>query len=103
MYDSERCGFMVVVEPGDQLDQLKREAGLDVLADVFGESRFGDADFAPAAEAIEDHDACFEIVFVLNDDAFGLTVFVPKADGVDPQLLDMCRRFATPASPHSSA
>jgi hypothetical protein len=101
-FDSERCGFMVVVEPGDPVDELEHVTGVDVLADVFGESRFGDPGFAPAAEAITEHEVCFEIVFVFNDDAYGLAVFVPKVEGAAPQLLAMCRQFASPASARPS-
>jgi hypothetical protein len=77
--------------------------GIDVLADVFGETRFGDPEFAPAAEVIENHGACYELVFIFTDDGYGLEIFVPKTDGVDPQLLATCRQFAIPASaPRSS-
>lgn len=100
-YDSERCGFMVVIDPGDRFDELERVTGVDVLADVFGETRFGDPDFVPAAEAIEEHQACYELVFVFTDDGYGIEIFVPKIEGIDPRLIAMCRQFAThaPAPP----
>jgi hypothetical protein len=97
-FDSERCGFMALIERGDVIDELERVTGVDVLADVFEETHFGDADFTPAAEAIEDHGSCYELVFIFTDDGYGIEIFVPKADGVNPELLAMCAQFAVPAS-----
>ena len=65
--------------------------------DSFGEARFGDPEFTPAAEVIEDRGAVYELVFISTDDGGGIAIFVPKADGVDSELLAMCRQFAVPA------
>ena len=96
-FDSERCGFMVLIEPGEHVDAIERATGVDVMADVFGETHFGDPDFTPATEVIEEHAGCFELVFVFTDDGYGIESFVPKTDGMDPQLLAMCAQFAVPA------
>jgi hypothetical protein len=39
----------------------------------------------------------YALVFVLNDDGYGIEILVPKADGVDRELLAMCAQFAVPA------
>ena len=53
-YDPDRHGYMLVVEPGDTVQTIERESGIPVLTDLFGEARFGDPEFTPAAEVIED-------------------------------------------------
>ena len=96
-YDVDRHGCMVVVEPGDTLEDLERVTGLALLSDAFGEFRYGDVDFVPAAEVIEDHGSCFELVFVLSDDGYAITLVVPHTEGVDPELLAMCKEHAIPS------
>ena len=90
-------GYAIVVEPGDTLQTIERESGVPVLTDLFGEARFGDPEFTPAAEVIEDRGTVYELVFIFTDDGYGIEIFVPKADGVDRELLAMCRQFAVPA------
>ena len=101
-YDVDRHGYMIVVEPGDTAMALEEESGCPILSDLFGEARFGDPDFTPAAEALEEHACCYELVFILNDDGFGIEIFVPKMDGIDPTLLSMCSTYATKAPEMSS-
>ena len=96
-YECDRHGYMVVVEPGDALEDLERVTGLALLSDAFGEFRYGDVDFVPAAEVIEDHGSCFELVFVLSDDGYAITLVVPHTEGVDPELLAMCKEHAIPS------
>ena len=66
---------------------------------LVGDARFGDPEFTPAPEGIEEHESCFEFVFVFTEDGYGIEIFVPKLDGVDRELLTMCEQFAVPSSP----
>jgi len=95
-YDADRHGTFAVIEPGDSVDEFERQTGCPVLHDTFFEVRFGDPDFVPAAEAIEDHGVCYELVYVLSDDGGGILLFLGKVDGVDPELLAMCAKYVTP-------
>lgn len=97
-FESAVHGYFVVAEPGDRADDLERETGCPVLHDTFCEVRFGHPDFTPATEALEEHPGCFELVFVFGDDGAGVTLIVPKVDGMDPELLAMCAAFAVPAA-----
>jgi hypothetical protein len=97
-HDLDRYGYMIVLEPGDTIERIERETGFSILTDVLGDARFGDPDFTPAAEVIEEHRSCYELVFIFTDDGYGIEVFVPKVDGVDTDLLAMCAQFAVPAS-----
>lgn len=96
-YDYERHGYMVVVEPGDTVAQLEEETHLAILHGLFDDVPYGDPDFAPSFDFLEEHHDCYEILFIGNDDGFATTLFVPKAKGIDPGLLALCRSFATPA------
>ena len=98
-YDYDRHGYMVVVEPGDTVEQLEQEIGLPILHGLFDDIPFGDDDFTPCFDILEEHrneqSAAYEMVFISNDDGFATTVFVPDAEGTDSRLLAMCRSFAT--------
>ena len=96
-YDPDRHGYVLVVELGDTVQTIERQSGIPVLTDLFGEAHFGDPEFTPAAEVIEEHTGCYELVLIFTDDGYGVEIFVPKADGVDRDLLAMCRQFAVPA------
>lgn len=98
-YDYNRHGYMVVVEPGDTVEQLEQETGCGIIHDVFDETRYGEADFAPTFDFLEGHHACYEMHFSLNDDGFGITLFIPKAEGIPGDLLALCADFAVPAAP----
>ena len=101
-YDYDRHGYMVIVEPGDTVEQLEQEIGLPILHGLFDDVPFGDPDFTPCFEILEEHTyenavRIYEMVFISNDDGFATTVFVPAIEGVPEDLLAMCRSFATPA------
>ena len=97
-YDCDRHGYMIVVEPGDSVTALEEESGCPILSDLFGDTRFGDPDFTPATEALEEHASCYELVFIFSDEGAGVLIFVPKVDGIDPELLAMCAAYAVPAA-----
>ena len=101
-YDYDRHGYLVVVEPGDTVEQLEQETGCGITRDVFDETRYGEADFAPSFELLEEHDACYEMHFDLNDDGFGVTLFIPKEEGIPGDLLALCASYAVPAAPLST-
>jgi hypothetical protein len=100
-YDYDRHGYMVVVEPGDTVEQLEQEIGLPVLHGLFDDLPYGDPDFTPCFEILEEHTyeqhRIYEMVFISNDNGFATTVIVPASEGISGDLLAMCRSFATPA------
>jgi hypothetical protein len=97
-FDPDVMGFFIVVEPGDELSAINEQLGFDVLANRFTGIRFDQDGFHRSFEVLEEHRTCFEIVFVLSDDGYGVEVFVPKAEGIHPDLLAMCSTYATPAT-----
>jgi len=95
--DDDLVTVFIVVEPGDGVDSLDAELGFPVLADRAGGARFGDPRFWPSFEMVAEHGRWYELVFILSDDGSGAEVFVPKAHGVDPDLLRLCAAYAAPA------
>jgi hypothetical protein len=44
-----------------------------------------------------EHHRIYELVFIGNDDGAATAIFVEDKEGIDADLLAMCRSFATPA------
>lgn len=49
----------------------------------------------PSWEWVEDHGGWFEAPVVMSDEGFGHVYFVPDHDGINAELLSLCRRHAT--------
>ena len=96
-YDPELHGFFVVLEEGDNLSELDRCLGFSIFTNRLNQTNFGNIDFTPSFELLEEHCCCYEMVFVLSDDGYGVEVFVPKAEWVDSRLLAICHQYAKPA------
>ncbi len=100
-YDYDRHGYMVVVEVGDIVEQLEQEIKLPILHGLFDDLPFGDPVFTPCFEILEEHQyehrTVYEMVFISNDDGAATALFIADTEGIDADLLAMCRSFATPA------
>lgn len=96
-YDADIHGYFVVAEPGDGVDMLEQEVGCPIMRNLFDDARFGDPGFSPCFEVLEEHPACYEMVFIPSDGDFGISLFIPKHEGIDPDLLAMCPEYAVPA------
>lgn len=96
-YDPEELGYFVLMEEGDSIDVLNAKIGFSVLENRFADRRFGDPDFTPCAEVIEERPSCFDLVYVIGDAGFGVNLFVPKLPGIPEELLALCKAFAIPA------
>lgn len=82
-YDYNQHGYMIVVEEGDSIADLEAETCCDISVD-------------PMFEALEEHDCCYEMLFILNDDGFAITLFIPK-HGIHADLLKLCSEYSIPA------
>jgi hypothetical protein len=96
-WDTDQLGYFVVVEPGDSLEMLERQTGCSITKGRFSSARFGDSDFWPSWEYLEEHPSCYDLGFVLSDSGFGIGLVVPKLTGIDAQLLALCQAYAVPA------
>jgi hypothetical protein len=94
------CEF-IVVEGGEAVSEIEQAAGLPILTGLFDNLPFEHPDFYPCTEILEEHrnehTSIFEMVFISNDDGATTAIFVPDQEGIAPDLLAMCRSFATPA------
>ena len=96
-YDYDLHGYMIVVEPGDSVEDLEQETSCRILHNLFDDVHFGNPDFSPSFEAMGEHASCYEMVFILNDEGFGIDIYIPKYPGIDADLLAMCAEYAAPA------
>jgi len=85
----------LVMQPGDSPDALESALSFSVFQNPGDGTRFGDPDFTPGWEWIEDHGHCFELVFILTDDGFAHVVLIQNAKGVDLELLKLCELHVT--------
>ena len=95
-WDADELGPIIVIEPGDTPDDLKKITGFSILEGLFDDSRFGDENFAPSFEFAESHgDHLFELVYIVSDGGYGYDIFIQNAAGIDPVLLAFCQAYAT--------
>jgi hypothetical protein len=97
-YNPQAHGELYVVEEGDTAEALETATGVFITTNPFDGLRFGDADFCPAWEFVEEHATCFEMAFQLSDES-AVAILVPKHPGIDAVLLALCAGFAVPAAP----
>ena len=95
-YDPDEHGFFILVEPGDTSDRIESATGYSLLKSLFNNTVYGDPDFSPDFEYLEDHGEFFEAVFIFTDGGFAVVMIVPKEEGIDAGILALCNEFATP-------
>lgn len=93
-FDSFSLGFFVVVEPRDSIQAIHAQVGFNILHNRFTGVRYDQTDFTPSFEFIEELPSCFDMVFILSDDGYGVELFIPKEDCIEPCLLAMCQMFS---------
>jgi len=98
-WDADTVGYFIVAEPGDSIEALEAESGCSILKGFYEDARFGEEGFSPSFEWMDEHEGFYEAVWILNDDGFGIDLFIPKQSGIDSDLLAMCATYAKPASP----
>jgi hypothetical protein len=81
----------LIIQPGDTAADAERELGWSLLVNPVDGARFGQPDFTPSWEWIEDHGGWFEAVYIISDDGFGISLFVQDHPATDPELLALCR------------
>jgi hypothetical protein len=84
-----------IVQPSDTAADLERTLGFSVFENPVDGSHFGDPDWSPGWEWIEDHGFAYELCFIMDDSGFGHVVIIPKQQGVDSELLNLCQQYAS--------
>ncbi len=92
---------LIVVEGGDAVSEIEAAVGLPILHGLFDGLPFGHPNFTPCFDILEEHThdntRIYEMVFISNDDGAATAIFVADTEGIDADLLAVCRSFATPA------
>lgn len=89
-------GMFVLVLPGDSIADLEKAGGVWITTGIFSDAKYGDEDFAPSFDVLEEHAGrCFELVHILAGD-YGVCIVIPDQPGIDPELLRFCREYAEP-------
>lgn len=96
-YDLSVYGQFAIVEAGDSIAEIEAATTCQVMHDRFNNSQYGDDAFQPSFEWLVEYPNFYEAVFVLSDDGFGVDLIIPKAIGIDDELLAMCAEYAVPA------
>ena len=96
-YDPSIYGHFVLVEAGDSAAEIEAKTGCQIIHGLTNESRFVDSDFQPSFEWLIEHSSFYEAVFIFSDDGYGVDLLIPKAVGIDVELLAMCAKYAVPA------
>jgi hypothetical protein len=96
-YEPSIYGRFVLVEPGDTTTEIEAATACQIIFERFNNSRYGDAIFQPSFEWLVEYPSFYEAVFVLSDDGYGIDLLIPKASGIDAELLAMCAEYAVPA------
>ena len=91
----------IMVEVGDTLAALDEQLDHKLLDNPYGRRRYGEEGFRLCAETLDQYPTFFEIFFIEGDE-MGITVLVPKASGIDAELLALCAEFSNPAQTLSS-
>jgi len=92
-FDANTLGFFLVIEPGDAVDAIDAQLGFPILANRITGIRFDQPGFWPSFEFVEEFPSCYDMVFIISDDGFGIEVFIPKDIDI-PDLIAMCQRYA---------
>ena len=83
----------ILVDSGDSLESLESGTGCALFSCWCSEAVYGDEDYQPSFEFIEQHQQCHEMLFVTSDD-FNVIIVVPIADDIDIALSMFCREYS---------
>jgi hypothetical protein len=96
-WDLGDLAHFIIVEPGDSMGAITRELTVCPTKTILGDVCFPDPAFEPSWEHCIARDTWFDLTFALSDSGLGHCLLVPDHPGVDPDLLELCRAYATPA------
>lgn len=89
-FNSGAIGYCLVVEAGDPLHTITNQLGFSIITNRGSGLRYDQPGFTPSFELIEEYPDCFDMVFILSDDGYGVEVFIPKDAAIDAELQAMC-------------
>jgi hypothetical protein len=87
----EEVVFFIILDAHDERSGLESVLGPELMT----------PDGFPLWEVIEEHNTCYELVFVLSSSGYGALVFVPKQDPA-PDVLALCQQHVHRSPPNLS-
>ena len=90
----ENLTYILVIQPGDTEEAIKREIGWSPLVNPIDEVRFGTAGFVPYWVALEDLGGWYQLIHAIGNDGFAFILLIEDAAGTPADLLAMCRHYA---------
>ncbi len=85
---------LLIVEPGDTEEAIVDAIGFPPLVSPLDGLRFGADGFVTPWDWLERHSGFFELIFTVGNDGFAFVLLIENVDGVDPELLSLCRAYA---------
>ncbi len=82
---------LLIVEPGDTEEALVDAIGFLPLVNPLDGLRFGSEGYVPHFEWLSDVGGYFELIQTVGNSGFAFVLLVQDAEGVDPELLSLCR------------
>ena len=87
-YDASIYGEFSIVEAGDSMPEIEAYIGRPLIGNF---------------EWLVEWPCCYEVVFILSDDGFGIDLLIPKLPNMDADLLAICTAYAVPAESDSES
>jgi hypothetical protein len=86
---------ILVIQPGDTESDIEREVGFYPTTNIINGVRSGSAAFHPFWDWLQDLGGWFEMIVTVGDGGFAYILLIQDADGVDPELRNLCHTHAT--------
>lgn len=87
---------VLVIEPGDTEQAIIDAIGMSPLVNPIDCIRYGAAGFQPYWDGpVCRHDGWYELVITVGDSGFAFILLIANAEGVLPELLDLCCAHAS--------
>ena len=85
---------LAIIEVGDTDVSIIDELAFSPLVNPLDGLRHGMDGFVLPFDYLEDHGGWFELFVTVGNDGFAFVLIVRDREGVDPELLSMCRAHA---------
>ena len=95
-WDLADLAHFIIVEPGDSIDAIAHELGVNPLVNIVDNAHYPQPSFEPSFEFCIARIGYFDLTFALCDSGLAIVLLVPDQDGIEPALLELCRAYATP-------
>lgn len=85
---------LLIVQPGDTEEDIEAAVGFSPLVNALAGGSYPAQGYVPPFEWVSDVGGYFELIQTVGNSGFAFCLLVQDAEGVDPELLAMCRAHA---------